>query len=186
MKERKWIDNKFMSLPPELRFATEYNNFKHFVRHMDDCISREHDDYYRLPEESDYCLKFKATGYGKEIDFIGLRFTSTTFGVDVRAPDKQNAFSFALIRYPSWHSNMPQHVVIGTIIGMLVRFLRYTTRTDDFLKLCSDGMKVMIENRQYRVETLRSAIVKFVGKHIEYELQPVSYTHLTLPTIYPV
>lgn len=178
MKERKWIDKKLCAEGEEF-IQRRYNNFRSFVRQMDDNlfpIDRSSREYGALPEVEDYGgLQFNVTGSGQMVKFIGLQFKTEPRGthqqrtheVSVKAYDKQESFAFTLIRYPTWHSNVPRHIITGCIVGMLVRFLRLTSKTQDFVVQAVAGLKRMCEFRQYPTHAVKSGVAKFVKRNIE-------------------
>ena len=82
---------------------------------------------------------------------------------------KQQAFTHTLLRYPSWDSNIPKSIMLGTIVGMLVRTLRLTTRISDFKQ---EALFIIdtFRRRKYPEQFIRRGIKKFVFKYIEPEL----------------
>ena len=178
MKERKWIDKKLRE-HDEAFIQRRYNNFRSFIRQMDDNlfpIDRSSLEVGALPEVEDYGgLQFNVTGSGQTVKFIGLQFKTEPRGtaqqrtheVSVKAYDKQESFAFTLIRYPTWHSNVPRHIITGCIVGMLVRFLRLTSKTQDFVEQAVAGLKRMCEFRQYPIPAVKSGVVKFIKRNIE-------------------
>jgi hypothetical protein len=176
MKERKWID-KIIKRHGYGYVAVVYNNFRSFVRYMDDNLfptQRYDQDYGFFPEREDYGLDFKVTGGGSTVTFIGLQFKTERRGtqgdyfheVTVTAFDKQKSFAFTLVRYPSWHSNLPRHIVTGSITGLLVRFFCLTSKTEDFIEQASDGLRRLHRLRDYPISVVKSGIVKFIKRNI--------------------
>jgi hypothetical protein len=178
MKERRWINRLIGTFGPE-HIERRYNNFRSFVRMMDDNlfpIKRSDREYGVLPEKEDYGgLEFKVTGEGNRVKFIGLEFHTQRHGtqgnfvheVSAKAFDKQKSFAFTLIRYPSWHSNVPKHIITGSVIGLLCRVFTHTSKTSDFIEHAVDGLKRVSRLRGYPVQAVTSGIVKFLRRNIE-------------------
>lgn len=178
MKERRWI-NKLIASAGPAHVERCYNNFRSFVRLMDDNmfpIKRSDREFGALPEQDDYGgLEFKVTGEGQRVKFIGLEFVTERRGtppnfvheVNVKAFDKQKSFAFTLIRYPSWHSNVPRHIVTGSITGLLCRFFTHTSKTSDFITQAVDGLKNLHRLRDYPSHVVKSGIVKFLQRNID-------------------
>jgi hypothetical protein len=71
-----------------------------------------------------------------------------------------------IIRFPSWDSNMPHHVKIGTIVGMLSRTLQLTTLRPQFVKECVYILRLFHSDREYSLTALRAGVYKFVQRFI--------------------
>lgn len=160
VKEKRFV-NRMISELGEDEVQKQFHGFKFHLRFIDDIIAPT------LPQQllSAYGLQIVVTGEGKEVVFLGVKTTITPTEVSFRARDKQAAFSFSLVRFPSWHSAVPKHVRVGTVMGMLSRTIQYTTFTKDLLEEATFLLK-QFQARAYPIEEIRQAINKFSNRYV--------------------
>jgi len=166
MKERQWIDNLRMHFIDEQQMLARYDGFKYFCRFVDDRFTPNYED--DLPGKDDYGIDIRETGRGPSLPFIGIQFTATETNLTFKARDKQHAFDFKIIRYPSWHSAVPSSVRRATVIGMLVRTIRLTRDWEPFI----DEAKFILStfhDRGYPLVEMRQATNIFVAKHVNHQ-----------------
>jgi hypothetical protein len=160
VKEKRFVNRMLAELGEE-EVQKRFHGFKYHLRFIDDIIAPT------LPPEllSAYGLQIVVTGEGKEVVFLGVKTTISQAGVSFRARDKQAAFSFSLVRFPSWHSAVPKHVRIGTVMGMLSRTLQYTTFTKDLVEEVSFVLS-QFKARSYPADEVRNAVIKFSNRYV--------------------
>jgi hypothetical protein len=98
--------------------------------------------------------------------FLGVKFTvQEDLSVKFAARDKQHNFDFKVVRFPSTSSAMPKSVLVGTVIGMLVRTI---TLTSTFKDLWEEFLFLFRQFRErgYTPPLLRDASAKFAQRHI--------------------
>jgi len=118
--------------------------------------------------ESDYrnCA-YVVTAEGPEIGFLGINLkVQPPKAPEFRANDKQKSFKDAIIRFPSWHTTIPPAVRIGTVIGMLVRTLRLTSLSSDFLEEAKYLMQ-LFHLRGYALYEARTGVTKFLLRNMQ-------------------
>ena len=106
--------------------------------------------------------------------------------------DKRDDFIFSIVNFPYLCSNIPSSPVYGVYVSQLIRYARACSAYDQFLnrgKLLTD--KLLLQG--FQQSRLKAAFRKFYGRynnllyqydlHVSLSQMPVSYTHLTLPTI---
>ena len=160
-KEKRFV-NAAVERLGEDEVVRRFFGFQFNARYIDDLISPAAAGF--VPSPSEYGLDLVDTGEGSEVVFLGIQ-VSVENEVTFKARDKQHAFSFAVVRFPTWHSTVPERVRTGTVIGMLVRTLRLTTTTADFLHE-AEFLFGLFQDRGYRCAEMKCAVVKFTQRHI--------------------
>ena len=122
-KERKYVERKIAELG-EAEVLRRYYGFRYHCRFIDDFYAPIHESEF--PTSSDYDgLELCTTGTGNDVVFLGIKAEISTEGrVNFFARDKQQGFDCRIVRFPSFDSNMPRHIMTGTIVGMLTRTLQ--------------------------------------------------------------
>lgn len=165
MMESDYVD-KMMSLHGPHHIQSHYYNFKYHRRYIDDIFAPVPPE--DLPVADDYCgLELKITYSGQKVVYVGIEacYDPVQKEITCKARDKQHAFNFLLLRYPSKNSCVPRSMRVGTIVGMLVRTLRLTTKIIDFRAECRHILN-NFRQRQYEKSIIDEGIRKFVNRHL--------------------
>ena len=161
-KENEYIDKKIAE-HSEAEIEERFRGFRYHRRFIDDLFapcSRED-----MPGEADYKLKIEVTGSGPSVVFLGVRVTIDGDRLIYAARDKQHAFDFKVMRFPSWKSTVPQACKRGCIMGMLCRTMNLTTTTKDFIAECRHFVRLFRE-REYPDDFIRSSVQRFLARNI--------------------
>lgn len=164
VKEKQFVEKRIQELGRDevLRRTAGYRTVLRFI---DDRISPEIMSSM-LPGDDDYGMEILCTGRGQTVSYLGLEVNATNpEQVVFKAQDKQQKFQFTLVRFPSWHTCVPPTTRIGTVIGMLVRTLRLTTKVEDFFSEVSTVVS-LFQQRGYTAADMKKAFGKFTVRHI--------------------
>ena len=164
-KERDFV-NRLVEQHGESTIIEKAHGFKFNARFIDDLISPEMETF-RISSE-DYGLQLVTTGHDQSVKFLGvsLKCVPEKGRVEFQVFDKQKAFPMLLVRFPHALSCLPRHVRIGTVVTMLVRCIKYTTQSRNFL----DEVKTLFEQfkrRGYDRDLVHLGVQKFVQRQIE-------------------
>lgn len=164
-KEKQFVEACIARLGED-EVKRKYHGFKYVLRYIDDRISPAYDDEDALPGREAYGLDLTETARSTEAVFLGIVVNTDANGeVTFVASDKQKFFNAPVIRFPTWHTKVPEETRIGTVIGMLVRTLRLTTMMDDFFAEAQYLIQLFRE-RSYAKQTMRHALYKFASRHV--------------------
>jgi hypothetical protein len=167
-KERQYVERKIEELGED-EVMRRYEGFRYHCRFIDDLYAPLPDDDF--PSDADYgglrlVKTYESHRAGEAVIFLGIKAELTTDGkVIFSARDKQQAFEFKIVRYPSFDSNVPWHCKVGTIVGMLCRTLQLTTLTPHFIAECRFVLSCFRE-RGYTDRLLRAGVYKFAQRFI--------------------
>jgi hypothetical protein len=164
--EKRFVDDLVRRIGTE-EVIRRYHGFRFNGRFIDDCISPVYDSNGTLTEADYGGCQYSETGRGAQVIFLGIQLTISNPGsVQFKARDKQHAFDFTVVRFPSWHTCVSPQVRVGTVTGMLVRTLRFTTLTPDMIQ----EMQFLIglfKQRGYVLKEVKLGVMKFLQGHIK-------------------
>ncbi len=143
----------------------KYCNFAYHRRYIDDIFAPTSAD--DLPSMEQYFgMKLAVTHEGHKVVFLGVE-TESREGLSTlcRCLDKQKSFKFTITRYPSWDTNVPRHVKIGTIVGCLGRVYELTSLVKDFVEEARYVLSNFTE-RGYTPAALEAGVRKFANRYI--------------------
>ena len=169
MKERRFVEAKVSELG-EAEVLRRWNGFRSVCRFIDDRASAGINPK-DLPGSDDYGLELVPTGSGRRVVFLGIETTLEEHNgrfVTFAARDKQHAFAFQLIRFPSWTTCLPRAVTIGTMIGMLTRTLILTSKVTRFIDECKFLLNEF-KKRGYPDGVIRTAVHRFAHRRLELD-----------------
>jgi hypothetical protein len=150
-----------------------YHGFLFNGRYIDDCIGPRYDATGTMTPAQYGGCQYAITNaidqagnyiYNRAL-FLGIQCSVTPTGVEFKAHDKQQAFDFIIVRFPSWHTNLGKPHRVGTIVGMLVRTFRLSTKMDDALR----ETKLLIglfKKRGYLKDDVRTGLAKFLKRNV--------------------
>jgi hypothetical protein len=175
-KEAKFVDEIVQRLG-EQRVLREYDGFRHNCRFIDDTLSNL--PYTHNPSSADYGgLGLHGAESGVKVNYLGLTISVNEGPLPtIKVRDKSVKFNFDLVRYPTVHTNVPAHSRIGTLVGMLVRSVRYTTTITQF----REEIPLLLRNfatRGYGYAHMNEAIRKFVFRNVKKQYRNETRTHL--------
>ena len=169
-KEYKWVTKQVEELGEE-KVIKDFDGFNFVLRYIDDRIAADI-PASELPTSRDYGLEIVETGVGNDIVFLGIRGQITDAGcLHFKSRDKANAFDFKVIRYPTWDSNLPEHIRIGCVIGGLVRVFTFTSLYRTCVEESRAFLAEFIREKGYREKTMRSGLTKFCHRHLHPRLR---------------
>ena len=132
--ESRWVDAKVNELG-EQAVIDRYQGFLFHRRFVDDIFAPG--DLSSLPTEDDYDgLELATTYQGTRVIYLGVQVSAEEDRVRFRARDKQQAFDFKIVRFPSWESCVSKAAKRGTIMSMLTRTIRLTSDVSDLIDEC--------------------------------------------------
>ena len=162
--ESRWVDNKVSELG-EQAVIDRYHGFRFHRRFVDDLFAPGGES--SLPSEADYHgLKLATTYQGSRVVYLGVEVKVTDGRLSFRARDKQQAFDFKIVRFPSWESCVPKSVKRGTIMGMLTRTIRLTTDVSDLIEE-SRTMLRHFRERHYPEPFIVSSVKAFARRCVQ-------------------
>ena len=167
-KERDFVE-RLIALHGEDYVLREYDGFQFTSRFIDDRLSNLPEG--KLPSAADYDgLELACAGSGRDVNYLGVRYQadSTTHSVRFTINDKQKYFPCNLVRFPSMVTNVPTHVRVGTVVTMLVRTWRYSSRTEDFFTELRRLMYLFMK-KGYPEQLLKLGVSKFVDRNVKSE-----------------
>jgi len=167
-KERDFVEKLIMQHGEDF-VLREYDGFKFTSRFIDDRISNLPES--KLPSAVDYDgLELACAGKGRDVNYLGVRYQvdSSSQSVKFTINDKQKFFPCNLVRFPSMITNVPTHVRVGTVVTMLVRSWRYSSRTEDFFLELRRLFYQFMKNG-YVEQLLKVGIAKFVDRNVKSE-----------------
>jgi len=164
VKEKRFVE-RLIDKYGEKVVIDKYHGFRYNLRWIDDLISPQYDTE-GLPTLSDYGMEFAVTGQGHEVVYVGVRLNVSGTEPIFTCRDKQQAFDFSVIRFPSWHTTVSPSIRVGCVIGMLVRSIRLTTMMKDFFREAK-YMFGLFQSRKYVHKEMLLAIAKFTDRHIQ-------------------
>lgn len=166
--ESRWVDRQVSDLG-EQTVIDQFQGFRFHRRFVDDLFAPG--GINALPTEEDYCgLKLVTTHSGSSVIYLGVLVTAAAGRVDFRARDKQQAFDFKIVRFPSWESCVPKSVKRGTIMGMFSRTIRLTSGIDDLI----NESRLMVDhfrNRGYPEDFIVDSVKAFCRRSIEFKFR---------------
>jgi hypothetical protein len=185
VREKRWIQ-KLIALIGEDAVLRLCNGFRHYGRFIDDRISPRvgsitvnSQEVQLRPTSEDYGLSLKVTGDDPTVLFLGIEVTAQIAGFpQFKCRDKQHSFEFRIVRFPSYDSACPKHIRVGTLVGMLVSALRFTSKVSDVLAE-SQFLLVQFKNRGYPAAECRHGVIKFADRHICRKYGPLMREKLT-------
>lgn len=164
VKEKHFVEKRIRELGHQ-EVLRRTQGYKTVLRFIDDRISPAF-DISDLPGDEEYGMEILCTGQGTTVSYLGLQVDcSDPQQVVFKAQDKQQKFQFTLTRFPSWHTCVPSSTRIGTVVGMLVRTLRLTTKVADFFAEVTSVVS-LFQQRGYTVTDMKKAFGKFTVRHI--------------------
>jgi hypothetical protein len=156
VKEKQFVNRKVAELG-EQEVIRRFHGYRFVLRYIDDRVAPNYAPG-ALPDADDYGLHIVDTAVGRSVVFLGIEASVADGAVAFKARDKQHSFTFPIVRFPSWHSTVPACIRVGTVIGMLVRTLRLTSKLDDFLDE-STFLFALFQRRSYPSKDMRAAVM---------------------------
>ena len=161
--EKAFVNKCIAEMGPSV-VERKFHNFKYHCRFIDDIFAPTPPD--ALPTMHEYGgLNYAITGNTNNIEeqfvvFLGIKVSIKEQRLVYRARDKQHAFNFELTRFPSWDSCHPRSCMLGTVMGMLTRTLRFTTEVEALFQESQHILQCFIK-RGYPLEVLEKCVRSF-------------------------
>jgi hypothetical protein len=165
--ESRWVDAKINELGART-VIEKYQGFLFHRRFVDDLFAPG--DESALPSREEYGLDLSTTYQGSEVVYLGVRVSVEEGRIKFRARDKQQAFDFKIVRFPSWESCVPKSVKRGTIMGMLCRTIRLTSDVDDLI----DESRTILgyfRDRKYPEHFIVESVKAFLRRNVAFKFR---------------